>query len=86
VDLIIAGIIPLKIYKNLFFPDKFKSKLHRVGGVYGLINTYDSKILNNTLVLIKIYTKDYGIILKVEILIVDYKEVSIKMVYLNLKM
>jgi GIY-YIG catalytic domain len=43
VDLIIAGIIPLKTYKNLSFPDKFKSELHRVGGVYGLINTYDSK-------------------------------------------
>jgi hypothetical protein len=42
VDLIIAGIIPLKTYKNLSFPDKFKSELYRVGGVYGLINTYDS--------------------------------------------
>jgi GIY-YIG catalytic domain len=42
VDLIIAGIIPLKTSKNLFFPDKFKSELHRVGVVYGLINTYDS--------------------------------------------
>jgi len=44
VDLIIAEIIPLKTYKNISFPDKFKSELHRVGGVYGLINTYDSKI------------------------------------------
>jgi group I intron endonuclease len=42
-DLIIAGIIPLKTYKNLSFPEKFRSELHRVGGVYGLINTYDSK-------------------------------------------
>ena len=31
VDLIIAGIIPLKTYKNLSFPYKFKSGLHRVG-------------------------------------------------------
>jgi hypothetical protein len=43
VDQIFAGIIPLKTYKNLSFPDKFKSELHRVGGVYGLINTYESK-------------------------------------------
>ena len=43
VDLIIVGIIPLKTYKNLSFPENFKSELHRVGGVYGLINTYDSK-------------------------------------------
>lgn len=43
VDLIIAGTIPLKTSKNLSFPDNFKSELHRVGGVYGLINTYDSK-------------------------------------------
>ena len=41
-DLIIAGIIPLKRYKNLSFPYKFNSELHRVGGVYGLMNTYDS--------------------------------------------
>lgn len=86
-NLIIAGIIPLKTYKNLSFPDKFKSELHRVGGVYGLINTYDSKKkLNNTLVLVKIYTKDSWIILKVETLIVDYKEVSINMVYLILNL
>ena len=43
VDLIIAGTIPLKTSKNLSFPYIFKSELHRVGGVYGLINTYDSK-------------------------------------------
>ena len=42
-NLIIAGIIPLKTYKNISFPDKFISELHRVGGVYGLINTYSSK-------------------------------------------
>ena len=42
-DLIIAGIIPLKTYKNLSFLDNFKSELNRVGGVYGLINTYYSK-------------------------------------------
>ena len=31
VDLRIAGIIPLKPYKNLSFPYKFKSGFHRVG-------------------------------------------------------
>ena len=46
------------------------------------MNTYESKNLNNTMVLVKIYTQDSWIILKVEILIVDYKEVSINMVYL----
>jgi len=45
-NLIIAGIIPLKTYKNISFPDKFISELHRVGGVYGLINTYSSKKIN----------------------------------------
>jgi len=35
----IAGILPLKIYKNLSSPENFRSELHRVGGVYGLINT-----------------------------------------------
>jgi len=43
VVLIIADFIPLKTYKNISFPYNFKSELHRVGGVYGLINTYDSK-------------------------------------------
>jgi hypothetical protein len=39
IDLMIAGILPLKIYKNLSSPENFRSELHRVGGVYGLINT-----------------------------------------------
>ena len=86
VDLIIAGIIPLKIYKNLSFPDIFKLELPRVGGVYGLINTTDSQKLNNTLVLVKIYTQYSWIILKVDILIEKYKEISIKMVYLIFKL
>ena len=41
-DLLVAGIIPLKIYKNLSRPENFRSELHRIGGVYGLINTVDS--------------------------------------------
>jgi hypothetical protein len=43
----IAGILPLKIYKNLSSPENFRSKLHRVGlpafgwrsEYIGLINT-----------------------------------------------
>ena len=32
-----AGILPLKVYKDLINPDKFRSELHRIGGVYGLV-------------------------------------------------
>ncbi len=28
-----AGILPLKVYKNLNNPDKFRSEFHRIGGV-----------------------------------------------------
>lgn len=55
VDLMIASLLPLpllansqrleKVYNNLYEPEKFRSELHRVGGVYGLINTYDNKII-----------------------------------------
>jgi group I intron endonuclease len=38
-DSLIAGLIPLKTYKNLTSPESFRSDLHKVGGVYGLINT-----------------------------------------------
>ena len=41
-DLMLAGFIPLKTYKNLSLPENFRLDLHRVGGVYGLINTVDS--------------------------------------------
>jgi hypothetical protein len=34
IDLMIAGILPLKIYKNLSSPENFRKELHRVGGVY----------------------------------------------------
>jgi hypothetical protein len=30
--------IPVKIYKNLFFPEEFRSDLNKIGGVYGIIN------------------------------------------------
>ena|SRR5882757_3840156 len=38
-----AGILPLKVYKDLNNPDKFRSELHRIGGVYGLVNVFNSK-------------------------------------------
>jgi group I intron endonuclease len=38
-----SGILPIKIYKDLSSPDKFRSELHRVGGVYGLVNVYEPK-------------------------------------------
>lgn len=41
-DMLVAGIVPLKTYKNLFSPENFRSELHKLGGVYGLINTADS--------------------------------------------
>ena len=41
-DLMVASFIPLKTYKNLSSPEEFRSDLHKVGGVYGLINTVDS--------------------------------------------
>jgi hypothetical protein len=41
-DLIVASFIPLKTYKNLSSPEEFRSDLHKVGGVYGLINTIDN--------------------------------------------
>lgn len=40
-DLMIAGFIPLKTYKNLTTPENFRSDLHKIGGVYGFINTVD---------------------------------------------
>ena len=41
-NLMVAGFIRLKTYKDLSSPENFRSDLHRVGGVYGLINTADS--------------------------------------------
>jgi len=37
VDLIIAGIIALKTYKNIFFPYNFNSELPRVVGIDGMV-------------------------------------------------
>ena len=42
IELIVSGFIPLKTYKDLSTPENFRSDLHRVGGVYSLINTVDS--------------------------------------------
>jgi hypothetical protein len=42
-NILCAGILPLKVYKDLNNPDKFRSELHRIGGVYGLVNVFNSK-------------------------------------------
>lgn len=36
--ILICGFIPLKIYDNLANPVIFRSYLHKIGGVYGLVN------------------------------------------------
>jgi hypothetical protein len=38
-----SGIIPLKIYDNLTNNENLRSDLHRVGGVYGLVNISNPK-------------------------------------------
>ncbi len=38
-----CGIIPIKIYDNLSNYDNLRLDLHRVGGVYGIVNISDSK-------------------------------------------
>ena len=38
---LLSGFLPVKVYKDLTSPDKFKIELHRVGGVYGLVNISD---------------------------------------------
>lgn len=40
-QLILAGILPIKIYKNLSSLKNFKSNLHKIGGVYGIMNVSD---------------------------------------------
>ena len=40
---IICGILPIKIYDNLTNYENFRSDLHRVGGVYGIVNISNSK-------------------------------------------
>jgi len=38
-----SGILPVKIYKNLSSLNKFRSDLHRVGEVYGIVNILKSR-------------------------------------------
>jgi hypothetical protein len=38
----LLGVFPIKVYKDLTRPAKFKIELHKVGGVYGLVNISDS--------------------------------------------
>jgi hypothetical protein len=37
----ILNIIPVKVYTDLTMPENFKTEVHRIGGVYGLINISD---------------------------------------------
>jgi group I intron endonuclease len=38
-----CGILPIKIYDNLTNTENFRSDLHKVGGVYGIVNISDPK-------------------------------------------
>ena len=40
---IMCGILPIKIYDNLTNSENFRSDLHRVGGVYGIVNISNPK-------------------------------------------
>jgi group I intron endonuclease len=42
---LMLGILPIKIYDNLTNYKNFRSDLHRVGGVYGIVNTSNPKKL-----------------------------------------
>lgn len=39
--LLFSSLLPLKVYKDLNKPEKFKVELHKLGGVYGLVNMSD---------------------------------------------
>jgi len=39
----LSFFIPVKIYKNLSFPEEFRSDLNKIGGVYGIINISNLK-------------------------------------------
>lgn len=41
--ILMSAIIPLKIYDDLNNYKNFRSDLHRIGGVYGIVNTSDPK-------------------------------------------
>jgi len=38
---LLSGILPLKVYNNLYNPDKFRKEINKIGGVYGLVNIYN---------------------------------------------
>jgi hypothetical protein len=41
--IVMCGILPIKIYDNLTNTENFRSDLHKVGGVYGIVNISDPK-------------------------------------------
>jgi len=38
---LLSSYLPVKVYRDLNQPEKFKVELHKVGGVYGLVNISD---------------------------------------------
>lgn len=47
---LLFSFLPLKVYRDLKQPENFKAELHRIGGVYGLVNISAAPqliILNN---------------------------------------
>lgn len=38
---LLSSFLPIKVYKDLTKPEKFKDELYRKGGVYGLVNILD---------------------------------------------
>ena len=38
-----VSVVPLIIYDNLLNPENLKSNLHKIGGVYGIMNISDPK-------------------------------------------
>ena len=45
---LMSGVIPIKVYKDLSNPENLKYDLYRKGGVYGFINIKDKITLNST--------------------------------------
>ena len=38
---LLFSFLPLKVYRDLKQPENFKAELHKIGGVYGLVNISD---------------------------------------------
>ena len=40
---LLYSFLPVKVYKDLTKPEEFKIEIHKLGGVYGLVNISDPK-------------------------------------------